>query len=277
MIVAVASINVDYIIHIKNLPKPGETNYGKSETIMAGGKGANQIAAAARLGADTVFLSKVGSLDAYNDLVYKDFKWAGIKTEYIETAPDVLSGAGFVMVAEDSQNNIIILEGANKFVTPDYVEKYKDIIYRANICMTEFMIPEETCEYAMKLAKERGVTTLVNPAPARPIRDSFYQYIDIITPNEVEAADFCGFEIASEDEASRACDFFHDKGIGRVVITLGSRGAYASDGKAKKMIPSYKGWIRAARAIALTAAWPMRWIRGTIYLNRRNSRTQSLP
>jgi ribokinase len=240
MIAGVGSINVDYIIHVEHLPVPGETKYGKKETIMAGGKGANQIAAVARLGGEAIFLSKIGGLDHYNDLLFDDFKWAGIDTKYIETADDILTGAGFVMVAEDSQNSIIIMEGANKFILPEYVIKHKDVIERANICMTEFMIPTETCECAMRLAKEAGVTTLVNPAPARAVNDDFYRYIDIITPNEIEAAFFCGFVIDSEDAASKACDYFHGKGVKKVVVTLGSKGAYVSDGDTKIILRANK-------------------------------------
>ena len=240
MIVAVGSINVDYIIHNKRLPVPGETIYGKDVTIMAGGKGANQIAAAARLGAKTIFLSKVGRLDMYNSLMFKDFEWAGVDISCIEYAEDVYSGSGYVLVSEDSQNSIIIIEGANKFITPEYVQKYEAEIKHANVCMAEFMIPRDTCEYAMKLAKKDGVTTLVNPAPSREIDDSFYKYIDIITPNEVEAADFCGFAVDNELSAEAACGFFHSKGVKNVVITMGSRGAYVSNGKQRLMIDSYK-------------------------------------
>ena len=98
----------------------------------------------------------------------------------------------------------------------------------------------ETCEYAIKLAKELGRLTIVNPAPYAPISDSFYQNIDVITPNEIEAADFCEFEITDAGSASRACVFFHSKGVRNVVITMGSQGAFVSDGRDQMMIPGYK-------------------------------------
>ncbi len=240
MIAAIGSINVDYIIHNKRLPVPGETLYGKSVTIMAGGKGANQIAAASRLGADTLFLSKIGGLDQYNSTVLKDFEWAGVSVDYIETVPDSYSGAGFAMIGEDSQNSIIIIEGANAEMTPEYVEKYKDQIKNASIVMCEFMIPQETAEYTMKLGKELGIPTLCNPAPFRKTDDSFYRYVDIVTPNEIEAAEACGFTIDGRKSASEACDYFHGLGVKSVVITMGSRGAFCSDGSRQEMIESYK-------------------------------------
>ncbi|MEA5001941.1 MAG: ribokinase [Christensenella sp.] len=240
MILEIGSINVDYIIHNKRLPVPGETIYGKGVTIMGGGKGANQIAAAARLGAETVLLSKIGGLDHYNDTVMDDLRWANVNTDFVETVPDVYSGSGYVLVNETGQNSIIIILGANGEITPAYVDKNKACMDRAKICMVEFMIPMETCEHAIRTARKQGIVTLVNPAPSSPIDDSFYPYIDIITPNEIEAADFCGFAITNEESASEACTFFHNKGVKNVIITMGSRGAFVSDGKERMMVNSYK-------------------------------------
>lgn len=240
MIVAVGSVNVDYIIHNKRSPLPGETVYGDSVTVMAGGKGANQIAAAARLGAETYFLAKVGELDNYNNMLMDDFKWAGVSTEFIGTAPDVYTGSAYCMISEDAQNSIIIIEGANAAVTPEFVEAYRELIQKASIVMCEFSIHQETADYTMKLGKELGVTTLCNPAPFRKVDKSFYKNVDIITPNEIEAAEACGFEINDEQSAAKGCDFFHSLGVQKVIITLGSRGAFCSDGKRKEMIDSYK-------------------------------------
>ena len=240
MIVAVGSINTDYIINFTDFPVPGETIYGKSEEVMCGGKAANQIAAAARLGAETFFLSAVGQDDPVNDMLYRDMQWAGINTDCITKIPGVLSGAGFCMISQDSQNSIIIIEGANAGVSPEYVAEHKDKVAAASIVMCEFMIPQETCEYTMKLGRELGITTLCNPAPYRKVDDSFYQYVDIVTPNEVEAGQACGIEIVDEESAARACDYFHNLGVKYVVMTWGSRGAFCSDGERREMIPSYK-------------------------------------
>lgn len=239
MIAAVGSINVDYIIHNRRLPVPGETIYGKSVTIMAGGKGANQIAAAARLGAETRFISKVGELDRYNSMVMDDFKWAGVPVDHIGIAPDVYTGSGYCMIGEDSQNCIIIIEGANAAITPDFVAQYKEEIAKASIIMCEFMIPQETAEYTMKLGRELDIPTLCNPAPFRKVEESFYKYVDIVTPNEIEAAEACGFDIDDEASAGKACAYFHNLGVKYVVITMGKRGAFCSDGKRQEMIDSY--------------------------------------
>lgn len=101
----------------------------------------------------------------------------------------------------------------------------------------ENAVPVETCEYAMKLAKKNGKITIVNPAPYADISEEFYRYIDIITPNEVEASDFCGFPVTDEASAAEACAFFHRKGVKHVVITMGSQGVFVSDGAETLMIP----------------------------------------
>lgn len=240
MIAAIGSINADYIINYSHLPAPGETIYGKSEIVMCGGKAANQIAAASRMGAETLFLSAVGEDDPVKSMLYKDMQWAGLNTDSIIEVPGVLSGAGFCMINENSQNAIIIIEGANAGVTPEYVAEYKDEIAKASLVMCEYMIPQETCEYTMKLGRELGIPTLCNPAPYRKVDDSFYRYVDIVTPNEVEASQATGIEIMDEESAIKACDYFHDLGVKYVVMTWGSKGAFCSDGTKREMIPGYK-------------------------------------
>ncbi|MBO0457724.1 ribokinase [Enterococcus hulanensis] len=238
MIVEVGSLNVDFIVHNRRFPKPGETVIGKSVTVMAGGKGANQIAAAARLGAETRFLSKVGELDQYNSMLMSDLAWAGVPTNTIGTVSDLYTGSAYCMICEDSQNCIVIIEGANEGVTADFVESNRDLLSKSSIVMCEFSINQEACDYAMKLGKELGVTTLCNPAPFRKVDDSFYKNVDIVTPNEVEAAEACGFEITDEESAARGCEFFHQLGVEKVIITMGKLGAFCSDGSKQEMIES---------------------------------------
>ncbi len=240
MITHVGSINVDYIVHNKRLPEPGETVFGDSLSMAIGGKGAIQIGAVARLGVPTCFLSMMGELDPNLSLVKSDLAWAGVNCERIGMAKDMFCGSAFVLVEEGGANAISIVHAADKAVTPAYVERNRDAIRDAKVVMTEFMLPMETCEYAMKMAKGYGAATIVNPAPVREIPEGLYQYIDIITPNESEAAGYCGFAVDNEKSVMEACAFFHEKGVKNVVITLGERGAFASDGQKTEMIDAYK-------------------------------------
>lgn len=240
MITNVGSINVDYIVTSPRMPILGETLLGHSVKVMTGGKGANQIAAAARLGAKTCFITMVGAHDGNLSILKGDLKWANVGMDCVIETEDAACGCAFVMINDAGQNSIIIIHGADVMLTPEVIQSKKAYIEKSRICMTEFMIPMETCEYSMKLAKENGVFTLVNPAPVASIDDSFYKYMDLITPNEVEAAQYCGFPVDDEKSVRAACEFFYGKGVKNVVITLGSRGAYAFDGKQGMMIDSHK-------------------------------------
>ncbi len=240
MILGIGSINIDNIIHMERWPYHGETYYGKSTTVMCGGKMANQSAAAARLGGDVALISMVGELDHYNDVALADLKWANVNTDHVGTMPGEYTGTGYGLVSESSQNSFIIILGANGGVTPEYVESKKHMLEKTDICMAEYMIPMETVEYSLKLAKQLGKTTIINPSPYVDASDSMLKNIDYMTLNEVEAAEFCGFEVDSEESTMEACQCLHKKGVKNAVITLGSRGAFASDGKEHLMVDSYK-------------------------------------
>lgn len=239
MITIVGSSNVDFIIYNKRLPAPGETVYGKEMIVTAGGKGANQAAAAARLGARTCFLSKLGGTDRNAQVLWDGLKWAGVDTARVEVVQDSYCGSAFVTIDEDAQNCIIIIKGANEYITPEYIEKNKECIINSKLCMTEFGIAVESAEYALNIARRNGVTAILNPAPVFPISDKFYKIIDIITPNEVEARDLTGIEIINEKSAAEAASFFHGKGVKNVLITMGKRGAFISNGQNNEFIKCY--------------------------------------
>lgn len=239
MILEVGSINLDYIIHCKDFPRPKESILVNDVELMLGGKGAVQISAIGRLGAEAVIIGMIGENDPSNSIIYEGLKWANVSTDCLEVAPNTKSGSAFVCINECAQNEIIIHVAANGLLTPAIVEKHRKQFERASVCITEFALPMETCEYSMKLAKECGALAIVNPAPYAEMPESFYQYIDIITPNEIEASQFCGFDVTDEKSAAAACDFFHGKGVKNVVITMGDIGAFVSDSNETMMIKSY--------------------------------------
>lgn len=240
MITVIGANTVDYFSYSKRLPLPGETMIGDSMMIGPGGKGANQAAAAAKLGAPVCWLSKVGGLDRYKDLVLDGIIATGVDVSAVEEEPCVFCGAGYVMInSETGQNSIIIMHGANACITPAYIDAHKEKILEAKICMAEFQVPPATAKYALTMAKQHGVTTILNPAPAAMIDEDFYPMVDIITPNEVEARDITGIDVYDEESAAKAAEFFHNRGVSRVVITMGHRGAFVSAEGIQKMIPSY--------------------------------------
>lgn len=240
MILEVGTINLDHIIRCQHLPAPKESVLCNNVSLMLGGKGANQIAAAGRLGAETVFISMVGADDPNNAILFNDLKWAGVNIDHIGKAEGMSSGSAYVCVEESGQNQIIINVAANSAISPEFIDQNSECFKKADVFVTEFSVSVETCAYATKLAKENGAITIVNPAPYAYISDEFYANIDIITPNEMEAADFCGFPVSDEASAAKACEFFHGKGVKNVIITMGHAGVFVSDQKTMCMIPSYK-------------------------------------
>lgn len=240
MITVIGANTIDYFNYSQRLPSPGETIVGEEMMIGPGGKGANQAVAAAKLGAPVCWLSKVGALDRYKDMILDGVKAVSIDASAVEEVEGVFCGAGFVTVnTQTGQNCITVLHGANAAITPEYIDAHREKILNAKICMAEFQIPVETAKYALTMAKEHGVMTICNPAPAAKIEDAFFPMIDIITPNEVEVRDITGIEVTDCSSAERAAVYLHEKGVRNVVITMGGRGAYVSAEGTGRLIPSY--------------------------------------
>ncbi len=239
MITAIGSSNIDYVTYNKKLPVPGETVYGDSVKITAGGKGANQIAAASRLGAKTKFLTKIGD-DNNSSLLTEALEWAGVDLSRIGIEKGVICGTAFIAVDEKAQNFITIIKGANEYITPDYIDKNKDVILDSKICMAEFGAPIDSVMYGISLAKTNNITTIVNPAPVVHFDESFYKDIDIIVLNEIESAELSDLNTSTDEGVIKSATFFHEKGVRNVVITLGSKGSFVSDGVRSCFVPSYK-------------------------------------
>ena len=228
MITVVGSANIDFICYTDKLPKPGETVTGKEFNVTAGGKGANQAAAAARLGVKTNILCKIGGKDRYADLLMEGFKWAGVETEYIGIEEDTYCGTAVITVDAKAQNCITLIKNANERIDNSYINQHRNLIEESTIAVIEFCIPLDTAEYAAKVARDARVLTIVNPAPAKEMSDSFYRLVDILVPNETETEVLCGIFPDSDDNKKRAADFFHAKGVRDVVITLGEGGVFLS-------------------------------------------------
>lgn len=229
MITVVGSSNIDFISYSDNLPKPGETVSGYEFKVTAGGKGANQAAAAARLGVETVILSKIGGKDLYADLLMDGFKWAGVETKYIGIEEDTYCGTAVIQVDKNAQNCITIIKNANGRVDTRYLDEHRGLIGDSKIVVIEFGIALETAEYAAGLAREAGALTIVNPAPAKPMSNRFYQLSDILVPNETETEGLSGVYPDSEKNKKEAAAFFHSRGVKNVVITLGEGGVFLSN------------------------------------------------
>jgi ribokinase len=213
------------------IPSIGETILGNSYNIGPGGKGCNQAIAIARLGGKVNFISKIGK-DDYGQLALNTLDQNKIDTSAIIQSQNQQTGVAGIMVDKKTGKNAInVITGAASTLTINEVNKNIDKIKNSKIFLTQLEIPKDVTLYSLKIAKENKVLTILNPAPASKISKEFFNYIDYFTPNETEAEFYTGIKITNEKEAKEASIKLLNIGIKRVIITLGEKGLFYSDGK----------------------------------------------
>ncbi|WP_312559929.1 ribokinase [Atlantibacter hermannii] len=246
-LVVLGSINADHILNLESFPKPGETLTGSHYQVAFGGKGANQAVAAGRSGADIAFIACVGDDDT-GRRVCTQLASDKIDITPVATIADESTGVALIFVNAEGENVIGISAGANSALTPERVNAQHDLIAQASALLMQLESPVESVLAAAKIAKQNNTSVILNPAPARTLSDELLGLVDIITPNETEAEKLTGVKVESDDDAAQAAQRLHDKGINTVIITLGSRGVWASrDGKGQR-VPSFK--VEAVDTIA---------------------------
>ena len=213
------------------IPSIGETILGNSYNIGPGGKGCNQAIAIARLGGKVNFISKIGK-DDYGQLALNTLDQNKIDTSAIIQSQNQQTGVAGIMVDKKTGKNAInVITGAASTLTINEVNKNIDKIKNSKIFLTQLEIPKDVTLYSLKIAKENKVLTILNPAPASKISKEFFNYIDYFTPNETEAEFYTGIKITNEKEAKEASIKLLNIGLKRVIITLGEKGLFYSDGK----------------------------------------------
>lgn len=242
------SINMDMVLKVDRMAKVGETLLAKSLDKVAGGKGANQAVAAARLGSKVYMIGKVGK-DDNGDILYKSIENDDINVEYILKDKQEPTGMAIITVDKKGNNSIIVVSGANMSLEKEDIYNWKGAIKESSILITQFETPMDIAEESFKLAKSFGVTTILNPAPAKEITKTLLENTDIIVPNETEAFEITKVEIKDERDIKKSAQFFFDKGVKFVIITLGEKGAAIISKDRFEMIPAYK-----VNAIDTTAA-----------------------
>ena len=213
------------------IPSIGETILGKKYNVGPGGKGCNQAIAIARLGGNTNFISKIGK-DAYGELALKTLKKNKISTENLIQDSDQQTGVAGILVDQNTGKNAInVIVGAPNSLKISEIEKQINLIKSSKIFLTQLEVPKDVTLHCLKIAKENGCITILNPAPATEISKEFYNNIDFFTPNETEAEFYTGIKITNDQEAKQAADKLINLGIKKVIITLGEKGLFYSDGK----------------------------------------------
>lgn len=223
-IIVIGSANTDMVVKAAKLPLPGETLMGGTFFMNAGGKGANQAVAAARLGGNVALVAKVGD-DIFGKQTIVSLQKENINTKYVFTDKEAPSGTAIIMVNENGENCIVVAPGANANLLPADMEEVK-MISTAEIILMQLEIPIETIEAVAKKAKMNSRKIIINPAPAQPLSDALLNGLFLITPNETEATLLSGVTVTDEITASKAADVFITKGVQNVIITLGKQGAF---------------------------------------------------
>ncbi|HEX4500678.1 MAG TPA: ribokinase [Scandinavium sp.] len=246
-LVVLGSINADHILNLESFPRPGETVTGNQYQVAFGGKGANQAVAAGRSGANISFIACTGDDDT-GERVRKQLVSDNIDVDPVTVMKGESTGVALIFVNGEGENVIGIHAGANAALSISLVEKQQQRIANADALLMQLESPLESVQAAAKIAHGNNTTVVLNPAPARELSDELLALVDIITPNETEAEKLTGVRVENDDDAAKAAQVLHDKGIGTVIITLGSRGVWASENGKGQRVPGFK--VQAIDTIA---------------------------
>lgn len=216
------------VIKTDRLPTPGETVLGGTFLMNAGGKGANQAVTAARQGGQVTFISKTGN-DVFGKQSVELYNSEGINTDYIFSDAKNPSGVALITVDSHGENCIVVASGANGSLSAADIESARTEIESGSIVLMQLEIPIDTVEYAAELASNKGISVILNPAPARTLSEKLLKCLYVITPNEHEAEMLSGIKVTDWITAKKAADVISSKGVNNVVITMGSQGAFVKE------------------------------------------------
>lgn len=249
--VVVGSINLDCTATGPHMPRPGESVLGSRFALRPGGKGANQAVQLGRLGCQTAMVGCVGD-DAPGRLLYGMLAREPLDLAHVHTCAGVPSGGCCIHVDAQAENAILAVPGANDCLTPEMVDAAGGAIAEAGVLLVQNEVPVPTIRRALELARSCGVPTIWNPAPVRACDPALFALADWLTPNEQEAEQLSGVSrkgLAVEQWAAAAAAALLRFGAARVVITLGSRGAFFAGGGQSGLIPACR-----AKAVDTTGA-----------------------
>jgi ribokinase len=240
----VGAANIDLICYVPRLPRIGETLHGTSFQMGYGGKGANQAVMAAKLGAEVTIVCKLGR-DVFGEGTLENFRACGVETTHVSFTDEAFSGVAPIAVDPAGRNSIIIVTGANDLLSPADLERARPSIAASDVMVCQLELPVETTLAALQIARDEGVRTILNPAPAREqLPPELYRLSDVFCPNEPET------ELLTEMPAGEAAAReLLARGAGSVVLTLGDRGCLVVEGETAVHVP-----VEQVRAIDTTGA-----------------------
>jgi len=270
-LVVVGSLNMDFVVAVDRLPAPGETVLGRDFRMIPGGKGANQACAAGKLGGDSVHVKLIGRVgyDVFADHLKASLSAAGVDVTAVHAARAQPTGVALIWVDRAGQNSIVVASGANRELAAADVEAMRKSFRGAAIALFQLETPLDTVEAALKLVREEGAITVLDPAPAQALPASLLEQVDILTPNESEALLLCGLPPArvSLADAPRLAESLRRLGPRTVIVKLGDQGCLLLNDAGPRHFPAYVVAVRdttaagdtfnAALAIALAEAKPI--------------------
>jgi ribokinase len=223
----------------ERIPGPGETILGGSFFMNPGGKGANQAVAAARMGGQVVFVCRVGD-DVFGSQAVRHFEESGIDTSYIVVDKVLASGVALITVDRHGENSITVASGANGALSPSDVDAAAEAFKAASVILSQLETPLNTVAHLADLASSQKKLFILNPAPAAELPDAILEKVDILTPNEHEAALLTGLTVNDLSDASKAAALLRERGPRTVMITMGAEGVMVlHDGK-EHHVPAVK-------------------------------------
>ena len=248
-ITVVGSYATGLTLRVKRLPSPGETVLASGYRVDYGGKGSNQAVGCARLGANVVFVARIGK-DDFGDMALRLYREEGIDVEYVQQTSEQSTGVGFILVEADSGNNCIALDpGANELLSAADIAKCDSALKSASVVLTQLEIPVAAAEAALSRARTNGATTILNPAPVRPLPASVLEVVDVLTPNQTEAMVLTGRSPGEDADPEEVARSLIELGVRQVVMTLGERGALIVNASSSKHVPA-----TSIRAVDTTGA-----------------------
>lgn len=246
-IVIFGSINMDLVVRTPHLPAAGETVKGYSFFTAPGGKGANQAVACARQGAESIMVGRVGN-DVFADALYNNLADNNVSVENVMKDPHHPSGVALISVDDMSENTIVVVPGANGAVDENDVKCLEGVLRNADVLLLQLEIPLDAVLAGARKAKAAGVCVILDPAPAQALPSELYELCDIITPNEVEAEYLVGFSVKNRTDAKNAAKVLLERGMEQVIIKMGSKGAYWSDGDTSEFFEAFQ--VKAIDTVA---------------------------
>ncbi|MFX3617495.1 MAG: ribokinase [Sporolactobacillus sp.] len=238
-IAVIGSNMVDLITYIDRLPKEGETIEAPNFEMGCGGKGANQAVAAAKMGSEVMMLTKVGD-DMFGENTIQNLKRNGINIQYVEKVPHTSSGVAPIFVDHSSKNRILIIKGANQYLTEKDIERAAERLRSCSLIVLQLEIPVETVYYAIQFGHENGIPVILNPAPALKNLDfDRIKTCDYFMPNETELELITDMPVTTKEEITQAAKSLINKGLKNVVVTMGQSGVLWLNQNEQQFINAY--------------------------------------